>query len=219
MKSHRRFEELAARRQELQPAEEKVLAAHLETCKRCHQLADVYAQQDLALQEMSHGCVGGVRNRVLARVDRMPEAYRPDTQSPLVKASLLRSLVARAALAVIAAGAIAANVPNHATVGAEPSPLRPWTWTSCNAEGYALLNYRQILTSPAQYRGPGVIFLKPALAGARKNIPRPIYYVFPRSPSLSACQPNLHVTDILIAINTRTGTELHAVGLDGSGTP
>lgn len=210
MNRHRVFEQLLARRGELTAPEEAQLAGHLAGCVRCREAAASYVQQDLALRPLAWERGSEVQQRVLAEIDRV--AARPPRRAA-VSLSWVRGLTLRATLAVMVASAIIVNLPVHATAGAARSPFGAWTWTSCNAQGYAFLNYKRILTGPAQFRGPGVTFLKPALVEAQGAIANPVYYVFPRSPSQRICRPDTRVTDILIAVNTRTGAELHAVGL------
>lgn len=213
VRDHRQFEVMVARRHELTPPQEASLSAHLDICERCRDAADNYAWQDIALRPLSWDRCSEVRRRVLADVDKMPRKSSLPRRVPVPSLSWLRGLLLPAALATVVASAIAVNVPARETAGAESSPLRPWVWASCNSEGYALLSYTRILSSPTQFRGPGVIFIKSALIETPGTITAPTYYVFPRSPSPGICRPNTRVTDIVVAVNTRTGAELHAVGL------
>lgn len=210
MSDHRQFEEMVARRHELNPPEASTLSEHLETCQRCRDAADSYALQDIALRPLSWDRCSQVGGHVLAEIDKMPQ--KPALpRIPIPSMSWLRGLGLRAALVAVVTSAIIVNVPGRETVRA--APTGPWAWTSCNAEGYALLSYTRILTSPAQFRGPNVIFIKAALLEAEDTISAPTYYVFPRSPSTGTCRPNTEVTDIVVAVNTQTGAELHVVGI------
>lgn len=211
MRDHCEFAEMVARRQELTPPEEAWLSSHLDTCERCCDAAESYALQDSLLRPLSWDRCSEVRRRVLTEVDKMPTKCSSRGAVPIPSKSWLRAVALRTALLTVAASAIVVNVPARETVRA--APVSSWAWASCNAEGYALLSYTRILSSPRQFRGPGVIFIKAALLDAQDTISAPTYYVFPRSPSAGTCRPNTQVSDIVVAVNTKTGAELHAVGI------
>ncbi|MDQ2744253.1 MAG: hypothetical protein M3Z66_18435 [Chloroflexota bacterium] len=213
MKSHLLYEQMVARRHELTPPEEFTLSTHLDICERCREAADVYVEQDHVLRRLGNSRPSTVRRHVLARIDAGVLAARPWWRTlPFPRLPGLVHL-ARASAAAVCLSAVIVNSPLRDTVGAEQAPFHGWTPTSCNAEGYALINYKQILSSPAQYRGRGVTWMPQSFEEVRATIDAPVYYVFPRSPLPTACQPNVHVTDILVAVNSIDGTELHAVGI------
>jgi hypothetical protein len=212
MKRHALYEQLVARREELTPPEEAQLAAHLGVCTRCREADGVYAEQDRVLRPLGNSHPSDLRQRILAQIETQaasPHWWRTLTFPQLPN---LASMFFRATAASLLLGGIIVNTPLRDTVGAEQDPMHQWSPTSCNAEGYALLNYKQILLSPSQYRGRGILWLQGALDEVQRKIANPVYYVFPPSPINTTCQANANVTDIVVALNPADGTELHAVG-------
>jgi hypothetical protein len=226
--AHTLYEQMVSRRRELTPEESTVLAVHLDECPACRAASRAWEQQDMILRSSSPAWgAGSVRDRVLAHIDGTARAPRPTWDRPKLPMSRARSawpgrgMALKLSAVFLLLSAVLVNSPlDGSTVGAARSPFHNVPWTSCTAEGYALLNYQQILPSAAAYRSPGVVFLGSTLRQVIKTLVNPVYYVFPRSPrNPIACQPNPSVMDVLVAMNPRDGTELHAIGVTEAATP
>lgn len=176
MRTHRHYERLLARSDELTAHEREQLLAHLATCTRCRQEHGAQRTQDEILRRFADAQPPvSLQAAVLARIreDRVPvpvELNRPRVRLVPAAAGLLL-----AACLLLVAGL---------TLGQRflPQPSTPKAVAvqgTCTVRGarWALKGSCQIVSSPQALRSPSVTFYPMALQWAKQHLRNPQYII------------------------------------------
>jgi hypothetical protein len=176
MRTHRHYQRLLARSDELTAHEREQLLAHLATCTRCRQEHGAQRTQDEILRRFADAQPPvSLQAAVLVRIreDRVPvpvELNRPRVRRVPAAAGLLL-----AACLLLVAGLTLGQ--RFLLPPARPSAVAVRGNCAADDADWVLKGPCQILDSPEVFRRPGVTFYPLALQWAKKHLHQPHYVV------------------------------------------
>lgn len=214
MKRHRAYRVMLAAEDWFPVAERPDLVCHLATCAACRARARAYAEQAAACAPLRHGLPpAGLWDAVLAYADGQAvkghRRRRPYSLRVVSCAGVLAMVVAAVAVNQ-PVSRVAANSSGDTTGGNRVSaPFR------CDQDGIALLLYKEILHSPAEFDpGPRGQYLEPVGQEAAARLVHPIWYVaYGNSVDTGSCgDADITTVDTQVGFNPDNNTTLHVFG-------